>query len=330
MIITRRFNRGASMRYNSILLRLSNTKGSNHSNIFTKHPHQQQQQQQQQWTKLFPPSRSCSSTTSVSSSSTTQVGLLGWYLSQLKLRPIITKSITSSFIFAASDFTSQMITSSPTASYDLMRTSRMAAYGFFILGFTQHKWFTLIAKNFPERDVWTTIKKLVMGMCIYGPCMTSVFFSFNAVLKGENGEEIGARLKRDLLPTLTNGIFYWPICDFVIYKFVPVQLQPLANNSCAYVWTIYLSYMANLKGARSDSSFVDQIRSLLRLINFVRLNYHQQAVDKRFSTGKLHACIMDDIFDIGKVLGAIFQTSFDDHKVVGRHIRAVGSLQTRL
>lgn len=42
---------------------------------------------------------------------------------------------------------------------------------------------------------------------------------------GESGDEIVARLKRDVLPTLRNGLLYWPICDFITYKFVPVHLQ---------------------------------------------------------------------------------------------------------
>jgi len=42
---------------------------------------------------------------------------------------------------------------------------------------------------------------------------------------GESGQEIVGRLKRDLLPTLKNGVLYWPICDFVTFKFIPVHLQ---------------------------------------------------------------------------------------------------------
>ena len=42
---------------------------------------------------------------------------------------------------------------------------------------------------------------------------------------GESGQEIVARLKRDLLPTLKNGVLFWPICDFVTFKFVSVNLQ---------------------------------------------------------------------------------------------------------
>ncbi|XVE95011.1 hypothetical protein REPUB_Repub02eG0059500 [Reevesia pubescens] len=140
--------------------------------------------------KGSPPKRSFST-----SSSSSKVGFLGWYLGKLESNPLITKSVTTSIIFAAADFTSQ---------------------------------------------------------AVYGPVSTTVFFSYNAALQGESDEEILARLKRDLLPTLINGAMFWPICDFVTYKFVPVHLQPLMNSSCAYIWTIYLTYMASLNKVSID------------------------------------------------------------------------------
>ena len=42
---------------------------------------------------------------------------------------------------------------------------------------------------------------------------------------GETGTEIVARLKRDLVPTMLNGVMYWPACDFITYRFIPVHLQ---------------------------------------------------------------------------------------------------------
>ncbi|KAL5780122.1 hypothetical protein ACOSQ2_010859 [Xanthoceras sorbifolium] len=187
-----------------------------------------------------------------SNSSSFKIGFIGWYLAKLHSHPLITKSITSSLIYVAADLTSQMITSESSGSIDSIRTLRMAAYGMLILGPTQHLWFNSMSKVLPQRDTLTTLKKLFMGQAIFGPFITSIFFSYNAALQGESGAEIVARLKRDLLPTLVNGLLYWPICDFVTYKFIPVQLQPLVNSSCSYVWTIYLTYMASLKKASTD------------------------------------------------------------------------------
>ncbi|KAL8116295.1 hypothetical protein AgCh_022701 [Apium graveolens] len=125
----------------------------------------------------------------------------------------------------------------------------MAGYGMLILGPSLHFWFNFVSKALPKRDLLTTMTKIVMGQTLYGPLMTVVFFSVNASLQGENGEEIYARLKRDLVPTMISGVMYWPLCDFVTFKFIPVQLQPLVSNSFSYLWTVYMTYMANLDKA---------------------------------------------------------------------------------
>ncbi|XP_006342660.1 protein SYM1-like [Solanum tuberosum] len=184
-----------------------------------------------------------------SSTAKTQMGFLAWYLGALEARPIITKSISSAVIYAASDVTSQMIMMSPSDSLDIIRTLRMASFGLLILGTAQHHWFNFVARVLPKRDTISTLKKLSMGQLGFGPVINSIFFSFNAALQGENGGEIVARLKRDLLPTMMNGLMYWPLCDFLTYKVIPVHLQPLANSAFAYAWTIYLTYMASSKKA---------------------------------------------------------------------------------
>ncbi|KAK6115790.1 hypothetical protein DH2020_008059 [Rehmannia glutinosa] len=183
-----------------------------------------------------------------SKSSNSNMGLLSWYLGMLDLRPILTKSISAAIIYGAADITSQQ-------------------------------------EYYRKRDMVTTFKKLAMGQLVYGPMINGVFFSFNAALqdlenfKGarffvppscflslcvmciqplryysfakfrESGNEIVARLKRDLIPTLLNGLMYWPLCDFFTYKIIPVHLQPLMNSSFSYLWSIYLTYMASLTKA---------------------------------------------------------------------------------
>ncbi|KAJ0262574.1 Peroxisomal membrane 22 kDa [Hirschfeldia incana] len=184
-------------------------------------------------------------------SSSKQPAFLRWYLRNLESHPFVTKSVTTSLIYMAADLTSQMITMQPSGSYDLIRTARMASFGLLFLGPSQHLWFSYLSRILPKRDVLTTVKKIMMGQVLFGPFSNSVFYSYNAALQGENSEEVLARLKRDLLPTLKNGLMYWPVCDFVTFRYVPVHLQPLMNSSCAYIWTIYLTYMANQTKADS-------------------------------------------------------------------------------
>nr|CAD1822608.1 unnamed protein product [Ananas comosus var. bracteatus] len=202
-----------------------------------------------------PSSSSSSSSSSIASSSTTAAatanrnGLVGWYLAMIESRPVLTKSLTAGAIFTAADASSQMITRGPDDSLDLIRTMRMASYGMLISGPSLHLWFNFVSKVLPKRDVVTTFMKMFLGQTVYGPIVTSVFFSYNAALQGETFPEIIARLKRDLIPTFINGLVYWPACDFITFKFIPVRLQPLVSNSFSFLWTIYITYMASLKKA---------------------------------------------------------------------------------
>ncbi|KAL2254542.1 UNVERIFIED_CONTAM: hypothetical protein Sindi_0248900 [Sesamum indicum] len=165
------------------------------------------------------------------SSSPQKSGLVGWYLGMLKARPISTKSITSALIYTAADVSSQTIVGESSEQYDLIRTLRMAGYGMLILGPSVHYWYNFMSTVFPKRDLLSTLKKMALGQTLYGPTMTVIFFSVNAALQGESGSEIIARLKRDLLPTMINGIMYWPLCDFVTFKFIPVHLQLVSVGS---------------------------------------------------------------------------------------------------
>lgn len=190
---------------------------------------------------------------SSSTASVPKVGFVGWYLGMIKSRPILTKSVTSALIYTAADLSSQTIEWQSSKSFDFIRTLRMAGYGMIILGPSLHFWFNFVSRLFPGRDLFSTLTKMAMGQGIYGPAMTVIFFSLNAGLQGENSKEIVARLKRDLLPTMLNGVMYWPMCDFITFRFAPVHLQPLVSNSFSYLWTIYMTYMASLEKAETAS-----------------------------------------------------------------------------
>ncbi|KAK8568223.1 hypothetical protein V6N13_106155 [Hibiscus sabdariffa] len=194
----------------------------------------------------IPPSLFTSPFSSSSSSSSTassgKVGFVGWYLGMVKSWPILTKSVTSSAIYIAADLSSQTISKSSADPYDLVRMSRMAGYGLLVLGPSLHFWFNLMSKLFPKTDLITTFKKMAMGQLIFGPVMTVVFFSLNARLQGESGEEIVSRLKRDLLPTMLSGVMYWPFCDFITFRFIPVHLQPLVFSKPSSLFSPFRAF----------------------------------------------------------------------------------------
>ncbi|KAJ0973727.1 hypothetical protein J5N97_015692 [Dioscorea zingiberensis] len=177
--------------------------------------------------KESPAASSLSVPSSRATSSTTRNAFVNWYLGMIEARPVITKSLTAGAIFVVADISSQMITLGSSESLDWIRTIRMASYGILVSGPSLHLWFNFVARIIPKRDMINTLKKLFLGQAVYGPIMTSIFFSANAAAQGETSTEIHARLKRDLIPTLKSGLIYWPFCDFITFKFIPVRLQPL-------------------------------------------------------------------------------------------------------
>ncbi|XP_047050313.1 PXMP2/4 family protein 4-like [Lolium rigidum] len=181
-------------------------------------------------------------------------GVVAWYLGSIEARPVLTKSITAAAIFTVADLTSQMITLPPEESLDLTRTLRMASYGMLLSGPSLHFWFNFLSKAVPKKDLLNTFKKMFLGQAVYGPIINCVFFSYNAGLQGETIPEIIARLKRDIIPTIKSGLIYWPFCDFITFKFIPVHLQPLVSNSFSFLWTIYITYMASLKKPEIEGS----------------------------------------------------------------------------
>ncbi|KAG6479794.1 hypothetical protein ZIOFF_063268 [Zingiber officinale] len=207
-------------------------------------------------------------------------GFLSWYLRMIEAHPLTTKSLTAAFIFATADVSSQVrcpspplvspnyyilirlcfswqiITTACTVSLDTVRILRMSGYGLLVLGPSLHFWYNFLSNILPKQDIITILKKILLGQTTFGPIMTAVFFSVNAFLQGESGNEIFSRLNRDLIPTIKAGFLYWPLCDFITFKFASVQLQltflfslkqPLVCNSFSFFWTIYLTQKASLE-----------------------------------------------------------------------------------
>lgn len=96
-------------------------------------------------------------------------------------------------------------------------------------------WDINISLNDDSQVVYQAILQLLcmlLWISVYVSHWVQLFSS------GESGEEIVARLKRDLLPTMIKGVMYWPVCDFITFRFIPVHLQV-----CDEVLPCLLSHM---------------------------------------------------------------------------------------
>merc|ERR1712224_564000 len=123
--------------------------------------------------------------------------------------------------------------------------------GLVFFGPAAHYWFKAILRMLPGSDLLSLLAKTALGQVLFGPYITIIFFA--AALWCQR-ELSWAALKRktaaDLLPTLIAGCGYWPIVDFLSFKYVSEAYMPLFPNSASFVWTVFLAFQA----ARSSSS----------------------------------------------------------------------------
>jgi len=189
------------------------------------------------------------------------------YSGALIARPIITKALTAGLTFALSDWTAQRIESKPDASkitkststsaskikseptqplQNWKRTMFSAAVGLLFFGPAAHYWYDAIFKLLPATTLFSTVQKAFLGQIIFGPIFTCVFFA--SALLQDNVFTIKSwigQIKRDLPGVWLSGLGYWPLMDMISYGLIPIQFIPLFINLASFIWTIYLSLVAN-------------------------------------------------------------------------------------
>lgn len=182
------------------------------------------------------------------------------YSLSLERRPILTKSVTACIIFGMSDYLAQKLESGYnkqskiSLEYNWLRTLTSIAVGLFYFGPAAHAWYGMIFKLFPGTGLVSTLQKAAMGQIFFGPSFTCIFFATNLWQSGQFtlGNWV-QKIRQDLPSAWLAGAGFWPLVDLVSYSFISVQYIPLFVNICSFVWTIYLSIVAN----RSSSARTD-------------------------------------------------------------------------
>lgn len=181
------------------------------------------------------------------------------YSSALGSYPIVTKSITAGVTFFLSDYTAQRIErpkektekdkkkkSSEVSKHDWTRTLVSCAVGLFYFGPAAHMWYEWIFSILPGTSLVSTLQKAALGQMLFGPSFTCIFFATSLMQAGQFS--IGnwiQKIKQDLPGAWLSGSAFWPLVDLISYSLVPIKFIPLFINLMSFIWTIYLSMIAN-------------------------------------------------------------------------------------
>eukprot|EP00531_Pseudo-nitzschia_arenysensis_P004835 CAMPEP_0116126704 /NCGR_PEP_ID=MMETSP0329-20121206/6468_1 /TAXON_ID=697910 /ORGANISM="Pseudo-nitzschia arenysensis, Strain B593" /LENGTH=284 /DNA_ID=CAMNT_0003620793 /DNA_START=63 /DNA_END=917 /DNA_ORIENTATION=- len=181
------------------------------------------------------------------------------YSHQLELRPILTKSYTAGLIFGLSDFFAQKIERSNDANgasgqIDWIRTIASTLVGLLYFGPAAHYWYEWIFRLLPATTLVSTLHKAFWGQVLFGPSFTCIFFATILMQAGDfSMKNWGRKIRQDLPGAWLAGLGFWPIVDLLSYSVVPVKWIPLFVNMASFIWTIYLSLVANKQATPSSS-----------------------------------------------------------------------------
>lgn len=174
----------------------------------------------------------------------------GTYSNLLNTRPILTKAITASLIFGLSDFSAQQIEDGgedgDKKKKDWTRIITASLVGLLYFGPAAHAWYDTIFKILPGTSLVSTLQKAALGQLLFGPSFTCVFFATSLMQAGQfSFSKWFTKIKQDLPGAWAAGLGFWPLVDLVSYSLIPPKWIPLFVNFCSFVWTIYLSMVAN-------------------------------------------------------------------------------------
>lgn len=193
------------------------------------------------------------------------------YSAALTTRPIITKALTACLTFGLSDWTAQRLESNSKTSeikksvskpssnaaskrksepalplQNWKRTIYSAAVGLFYFGPAAHYWYEAVFKLLPGTSLFSTLQKALLGQVIFGPVFTCVFFASSLLQDNMfTFKSWVAQIKKDLLGVWLSGLGYWPLVDMISFGLIPIQFIPLFINLASFIWTVYLSIVAN-------------------------------------------------------------------------------------
>ena len=178
-----------------------------------------------------------------------------FYAHQLRTRPIQTKSVTAGIIFGLSDYFAQTLERSKgDGEKKAIVQSRVLTtflVGLLIFGPAANWWYSTMFQLWPSTTLVPTLIKAFLGQLFFGPAFTSIFFAAFMIQSG-TFSFMGwiNKIKNDLPSVAVSGAGFWTPVSFVSYKFIPFQWIPLFTNCCSFIWTIYLSLIANRKSSK--------------------------------------------------------------------------------
>ncbi|EME28103.1 peroxisomal membrane MPV17/PMP22-like protein isoform 1 [Galdieria sulphuraria] len=162
------------------------------------------------------------------------------YLHLLKTKPVLTKAITSLFLFSTSDLFAQCITE---RKLNGKRIFRFALWGACVGAPLLHFWHSFIELFQPSSSHWRALCSVVIDQGFMTPVYTILFFIYDAVASG-NPLRVGIQRAKTCSSSIIwkTWVFWYP-AQFLNLRFIPVDLRVAYINAVNIGWNMYFSYI---------------------------------------------------------------------------------------
>ncbi|PRP87528.1 Ras GTPase [Planoprotostelium fungivorum] len=182
--------------------------------------------------------------------------LKNYYQFSVQHNPLVTKMVSSGFMFGIGDGICQKL-QDKKAPLDWLRITRMTVFGTFVFGVAGHYWYHLLDSRYPTNTTRHTLTKVIpdyrnsaypppqvaLDQLVFAPPYYSFFFLSMSLMEGKSMNESVEHLKDRFIPTILTDYAIWPGIQFFNFKVLPPNARVLFVSTISIGWNAFLSLM---------------------------------------------------------------------------------------
>lgn len=162
-------------------------------------------------------------------------------------------------------------TSQSPDAYDIVRTLRWTACGFFLHGPYFLTTFGFVDRIFgPAVGMNVVMKKMMFVQCSIFPTYLALLYTLMGGLEGlKTVPELQAKIQRQVPDAFLGGCVFWPIANTINFKFVPSSMRVPYLAGAGLIYNSFLTYLNQREedvefAKRSDSGLIRRMTTGVR------------------------------------------------------------------
>ncbi|GAM26340.1 hypothetical protein SAMD00019534_095150 [Acytostelium subglobosum LB1] len=124
----------------------------------------------------------------------------------------------------------------------------MSTVGMLCISPQIHFWFKFLDTTIPGTSNPRILAKLALDQLLFCPYIIACNFGAVNLFKNKGHFDMEAyqyKLNNELFASLKQAWMIWPLTNFVLFKYVPIDYRLLISNFVSVYWNGYLSIIGN-------------------------------------------------------------------------------------